>query len=120
MSWSSEREALIEQTLALVQSAIGRAEEPAPWSETKAFEGIRPTDTAIPSPFADLTLPRAATLTPPIVSSGLDREIRARVASFRAHQQRFDRERDEHFAAALARLRAALKDAPPLRPAKQK
>jgi hypothetical protein len=40
-------------------------------------------------------------------------EIRARVASFRAHQERFLREREEYFATTLARLRAAMKDWPP-------
>jgi len=41
------------------------------------------------------------------------KEIRARIASFRAHQERFNREREEYFAATLARLRAAIKDMPP-------
>jgi hypothetical protein len=43
-------------------------------------------------------------------------EIRARVASFRAHQERFNREREEYFAATLARLRAVIKDMPSPRP----
>ena len=37
-------------------------------------------------------------------------EIRARVESFRAHQARFNREREEYFASTLAKLRAAIKD----------
>jgi hypothetical protein len=39
-------------------------------------------------------------------------EIRARVASFRAHQERFNREREQYFSATLERLRAAIKDMP--------
>ena len=42
-------------------------------------------------------------------------EIRTRVASFRAHQERFNREREEYFASTIARLRAAIKDVPPPR-----
>jgi len=34
-------------------------------------------------------------------------EIRSRVASFRAHQERFNRERQEYFSATLARLHAS-------------
>jgi hypothetical protein len=55
----------------------------------------------------------------PVVRSQLQgemaSEIRARVASFRAHQERFNREREEYFNQTLARLRAAAKDAPPPR-----
>jgi hypothetical protein len=45
-------------------------------------------------------------------------EIRARVAGFRAHQERFNRERENYFAATLARLRAAIEDMSP-RPNKE-
>jgi hypothetical protein len=47
-----------------------------------------------------------------IVQSEVREEIRARIASFRAHQERFNREREEYFSATLARLRAAMKDSP--------
>ena len=39
-------------------------------------------------------------------------EIRARIASFRAHQERFNRERADYFSATLARLRAAIDETP--------
>lgn len=35
-------------------------------------------------------------------------EIRARIASFRVHQERFNRERQEYFSTTLARLRASM------------
>jgi hypothetical protein len=38
-------------------------------------------------------------------------EIRARIAGFRAHQERFNREREEYFSTTLARLRATLNEA---------
>jgi len=37
-------------------------------------------------------------------------EIRARVASFRANQERFNRERQEYFSSTLERLRASMND----------
>jgi len=58
--------------------------------------------------------PAVAALTPrPITPSDMASEIRARVASFRAHQERFNREREQYFSATLERLRAAIKDANP-------
>jgi hypothetical protein len=39
-------------------------------------------------------------------------EIRARIASFRVHQERFNRERQEYFSTTLARLRASMPKAP--------
>jgi hypothetical protein len=40
-------------------------------------------------------------------------EIQGRIASFRAHQERFNRERQEYFSATLARLRASIEQLPP-------
>jgi hypothetical protein len=34
--------------------------------------------------------------------------MQARVANFRAHQERFNRERDEYFSATLTKLRASI------------
>jgi hypothetical protein len=42
-------------------------------------------------------------------------EIQARIANFRAHQERFNRERHEYFSATLARLRASIDQLPPPR-----
>jgi hypothetical protein len=39
-------------------------------------------------------------------------EIRARVAGFRAHQERFNREREEYFSKTLAKLKAEIKEMP--------
>jgi hypothetical protein len=39
-------------------------------------------------------------------------EIRARVATFRANQERFNRERQEYFSSTLAKLRASMNDTP--------
>jgi hypothetical protein len=50
---------------------------------------------------------------PSVVSSELKAELEARIADFRAHQERFNREREQYFSDTLARLRAKIKDAPP-------
>jgi hypothetical protein len=164
MSWKREREGLIAQTLAFVQSVTGKGSErpgsaaiPPLSSESEATArpsvgasallavetalGARPssaaqsvTPKATPRRFdpqrfdpsrvespdlerPDLERPSPPTPAPilrrPIPQSEMASEIRARIASFRAHQERFNREREEYFAATLARLRAALRDAPP-------
>jgi hypothetical protein len=174
MSWKREREGLIAQTLAFVQSVTGNGSErpasaaiPPLSSEMEATArpsvgasallavetalGARPssaaqsvTPKATPRRFdlqrfdppgfepsrveppdierpdlerPDLERPSppapAPILRRPIPQSEMASEIRARIASFRAHQERFNREREEYFAATLARLRAALRDAPP-------
>jgi hypothetical protein len=181
MSWKREREGLIAQTLAFVQSVTGKG------SDRLAGEAIQPltsetetsarpavgaaallaVETALGAPppnVARSATPSAPAATPkvalqrfeppsherpsherpslerpslerpslegpslegpsppapalimqrPIPQSEMASEIRARIASFRAHQERFNREREEYFAATLARLRASLRDAPP-------
>jgi hypothetical protein len=150
MSWKRERDGLIAQTLAFVQSVTGKRDEtpepiaPLP-SEAEARDrpsagaaALMAVETALgaaapsvvsPSvvssakaPPQRLEPPRVAPENPPappqvprrpIIQSEMANEIRDRVASFRAHQQRFSREREEYFAATLARLRASIKDTPP-------
>jgi len=145
MSWKKERDSLIAQTMAFVQSVTGRKDEPLragaqaePSSVELAVRDALETDlvpppvpkplaAALKSPSAPLEPVRIAP--PPLPPAPLERaevqgshlqgemakEIRARVASFRAHQERFNREREEYFSQTLARLRDAIKDAPPPR-----
>jgi hypothetical protein len=47
---------------------------------------------------------------PPVTQSAFRKEIEGRVAAFRTHQQRFDRERDKHFNSVLTGIRAAITD----------
>ena len=115
MKWMQARDKLIAQTLAIVQSVTGRKEnagEPrpvlvaeAPKTEAEIAQS-KCTDTAEPP-----RSPKAATR-----PSDLKDELKGRIASFRAHQERFNREREEYFSATLARLRAAIKDVPLRRP----
>jgi hypothetical protein len=129
MKWMRERDALIAQTLAFVQSVTGRrdAGEPLPMVVPEPAPATSQA-TGIPSPVvsAIAEAPQAPEFkTPekspdpvspsqrPLVPSDFQRELKARIASFRAHQERFNREREEYFSATLARLRAAIKDGPP-------
>jgi len=63
----------------------------------------------------DPQLPPAQVL-PPRTNGDFRTEMQARIASFRKHQERFEREREEYCAATLTRLRAAIWD-PASRPA---
>ena len=140
MGWKQERDSLIAQTLAFVQSVAGKKDESVrprvaavDLDELEAsIERFAPplieTPKATPRPVAPVEpiVKATAPLEPvqsaepppnrparrPIVQSEMQEEIRSRIASFRAHQERFNREREEYFSATLARLRAAMKDQP--------
>jgi hypothetical protein len=122
MSWKQERDALIAQTMAFVQSVTTKREEtshlnagfaPAPAAALPASPelDLRPVPTPVEPVRIVEVPPMTATPAPrPIAPSDMASEIRARVASFRAHQERFSREREQYFSATLERLRAAIKD----------
>jgi hypothetical protein len=136
MGWKQERDSLIAQTLAFVQSVTGRRDEivraraatvnldelqarlerfaPPPIEPARAAAPIPPVfETAAPvEPVTPVEPPPSVPTRRPIVQSEMQEEIRARIASFRAHQERFNREREEYFSATLARLKAAMKDQP--------
>jgi hypothetical protein len=127
MSWKQERDSLIAETLAFVQSVTGKRKEtgrpeatfvqvPQPEMAEPEFVG-QPSRVVFPKTTEPIQRPPSI---PPVPVSGrpfapgeMAAEIRARVASFRAHQERFNREREEYFATTLARLRAAIKDGRP-------
>jgi hypothetical protein len=133
MSWKKDRDSLIAQTMAFVQSVAGRREEAgrpdAGFAATRrelpvlrlldeadagpAPEALSPLE---PLKVAELPLPpgKPAPVPRPIAPSEMVNEIRARIAGFRAHQERFNREREEYFSKTLARLKAALDELPPL------
>jgi hypothetical protein len=113
MDWKKERDLLVAQTLAFVQSVSGNK----PNGEALAD--------ATPKVAAALiaTIERATAIVGPpeatpihiqipqmIAESDVRAEIHDRIANFRAHQQRFHREREEYFSTTLARARAAIAD----------
>jgi hypothetical protein len=135
MEWVRERELLIAQTLAFVQSVSDRerddklrgarkldawkpdARKPdaepdrKPRVEAAPIEAIKFVEPPASTPF-NIQAPR------PIVSGEVRTEIQNRVANFRANQQRFTREREAYCRATIARMRVAIgtdSAPPPLR-----
>jgi len=154
MKWMRERDLLIAQTMAFVQSVTGKTPEAEKTVTTsvallsvETSETIR-TAAALPdAALADIRSLLAetppATHAPSDVSRDVSREetpreiarpaplarldlredfqseIRARVANFRAHQERFNREREAYCSATMAKVHAALREGePPTRPGK--
>ena len=128
MSWKKERDSLIAQTMAFVQSVSGRKEVTVPpgaglpaaqpaelltppawdvWAAPKTIAPIEPVKAAEPQPAI------AASALRPAVAGEVANEIRARVAGFRVHQERFNREREEYFSQTLAKLKAQINQMPP-------
>ena len=139
MNWKKDRDSLIAQTMAFVQSVTGRKDDTAPPDmpaapsqvELAVLDALEAELVPPPTPTAPVPEP-ARTVPPPVPAASITKsqvqgsqlqgemakEIRARVATFRAHQERFNREREEYFSQTLARLRDAIKDAPPPRTGK--
>lgn len=135
MSWQEERDELIAQTMAFVQSVNGGKDETAafaakltnaPAADTPAEmplplqRDLRPAPKAPPpiesvKVVAPQQIPTFAPAVRPMAPGDMANEIRARIANFRAHQERFSREREAYFSATLAKLRAAIDeiDLPP-------
>ena len=136
MKWIRERDALIAQTMAFVQSVTGKKDDfhppeipaaaPAVWVETVTVE-TRTVETLAVGTFAiEVEPPQAAPpsrpavvppvmVLPPRAGGDFRSEMQTRIANFRKHQERFEREREEYCATTLTRLRAAIRD-PSLRP----
>jgi hypothetical protein len=102
MQWKKDLEALIKQTKALVGPSV-EASQPEP--STPAPKPIRPPEKfdAPAQPFR-LMPPMEPMQWRPISRD----EIKQRVATFKAHQQKFEREREDYCLQTLARTRAAL------------
>jgi len=99
MKWKRERDLLIAQTMAFVQSVTGKTAE----AEGRP-ESIPPDEPAE----AERSVETAAIARPSLVRhSELREEIRGRVAAFRAHQELFHRDRDEYYNSVLAKVRTA-------------
>jgi len=135
MKWMKERDLLIAQTMAFVQSVTGKkpdadllmarppAEEPAFMPPPAPAPVITP---AIEAVLAEtmLVVEPPKPVQPPVfakldIRGDFQSEVRARVATFRAHQERFLREREEYCSTTMAKVRASLRETDaPLRPGK--
>ena len=138
MKWMRERDLLIAQTMAFVQSVTGKkpeAEKTVATSVTMtSLDILDPADTAARMPDIEalmaeaLELPKQAprempreaprlvqTIARADLRSGFQSEIseiKARVANFRAHQQRFNQEREAYCSATMAKVHATLREMP--------
>jgi hypothetical protein len=155
MKWMRERDLLIAQTMAFVQSVTGKMPEaektdttPVTMLSVKTSETTRAaaalpdiefllaeTPSVAQAPrevsrearevSSDVSgempreISRPAPLVRPDLQEDFQSEIRARVANFRAHQERFNREREAYCSATMARVHAALREGErPARPDK--
>ncbi|MGV7216248.1 hypothetical protein [Bradyrhizobium sp. UFLA05-112] len=126
MKWIRERDALIAQTLAFVQSVTGRKEEQLPTGpdsvppptavEVASVMAVEETREVEQPPQAEPP-PQAFQVAPPRRSGDFRSEVQARVANFRKHQERFEREREEFCQSTLAKVRDAISTPPPRPPA---
>jgi hypothetical protein len=124
MSWKKERDALIAQTLAFVQSVARKKDDvgddvrqnaneadAAPAIEAVALDALKIVELpAIVTPLKTVEPPKSIRVLPANAASELRAEMQNRIANFRAHQERFHRERAEYFSATLAKARAAMDD----------
>jgi len=128
MKWMKERDLLIAQTMAFVQSVTGKTPDPDQFSANRAIsaspQAPAPVDAPKPAPVA-VTIPdieamlaetitaeppKLAPIARPEMKVDFQSEIRARVANFRAHQERFNREREAYGSATMAKVQASLRD----------
>ena len=138
MKWMRERDLLIAQTMAFVQSVTGKKPEAermvAASMTVTSIETSEIVDTTTRMPDIEalmaeaLDLPKQAsqetskdasrvvqTIARADLRSGFQSEIseiKARVANFRAHQARFNQEREAYCSATMAKVHATLRDMP--------
>jgi len=137
MKWMRERDLLIAQTMAFVQSVTGKKPEAEETIATSAsFATSQTADTTARMP--DIEALMAETLTAELpkeasretpreavrlvqtiaradLRSGFQSEIseiKARVANFRANQARFNQEREAYCSATMAKVHATLREMP--------
>jgi hypothetical protein len=88
--WMRERDQLIEQTMAFVEGVT-------------AARPVRTEPSTKPEPPAKAEPSKPAALAPMASERA---EIERRVANFKAHQLKFQREREAHYNAVLSKTRA--------------
>jgi hypothetical protein len=149
MKWMRERDLLIAQTMAFVQSVTGKTPEAektvaasvallsvetsetihavaAPADIESLLAKTPPTTQAPRDVSRDVSrdeMPRETSRPAPLARLDLREdfrsEIKARVANFRAHQERFSREREAYCSATMAKVHASLREGEqPTRPVK--
>ena len=128
MKWMRERDLLIAQTMAFVQSVTGKKPDAdklfaksAALAAPEAVTAVHiPVSSAGPAAYipnieallADTTAEplRPAQIARPDIKQDFQSEIRARVANFRANQERFSREREAYCSTTMAKVHASLRE----------
>jgi hypothetical protein len=144
MTWMRERDLLIAQTMAFVQSVTGkrpdaesmvatpaptrpvtpltsRPAEPPASTASAAAPINAPTQINAPAQIHDIAAllavsggvaekPKPTLPARPDLRDEFKSEIKARVANFRANQERFNREREAYCSATMARVHASIKE----------
>lgn len=121
MKWMRERDLLIAQTMAFVQSVTGKKPEADIFTrgDVPAVTPTRLPDVeAMLAETVSLPEPQKAMPARSAGRSEYQSEIQARVEKFRAHQAKFNREREAYCSATVARMQAALDKFPTSRPSK--
>jgi hypothetical protein len=136
MKWMKERDLLIAQTMAFVESVTGKKPETEQRVETRSIVAqnlearsietsvsllsVETSTTEAAAPTPDIAallamtntaaaLPKPVPVMRPDVRSDFQSEIKARVADFRAQQQRFTREREAYCSATMNKIHATLR-----------
>jgi hypothetical protein len=126
MNWIKDRDLLIAQTRAFVQSVTGKT---ATAEAREVLREVRIESTAVDEiaevgrpvetgrienmQIENMQIETVQISRPSLVRlSEVREEIRGRVAAFRAHQELFHRERDEYCNSVLTKLRATTGHAP--------
>jgi hypothetical protein len=103
MKWKEERDLLIAQTMAFVQSVTAKVTEAESRVEPFPLDEPFPPDEP-----AKVERPLKAVVHPaPAHYSNFREEIMGRIAAFRAHQELFNRDRVEYCNSILSKVRAA-------------
>ena len=135
MKWMKERDLLIAQTMAFVESVTGKKPGTEFFVETQSIEiqkteasvsllpaaAFHTTDNAASTPdiaallaMTNMTAgatapsPKPVPVLRPDLHGDFQSEIKARVATFRANQERFTREREAYCSATMNRIQATL------------
>jgi hypothetical protein len=90
--WMKQRDLLIEETLAFSQRVAADTKVAAPEAKEPATSAQKPAVTKDLAPNQKLEMERTV--------------IQRRVMNFKAHQERFQREREEYAATTMAKARA--------------
>ncbi len=120
MKWMRERDLLIAQTMAFVQSVTGKKPDAdmlfTNSAALTAGEASKPASImpGLEALLADTTIavtpPKPVEIARPDIRIDFQTEIRARVANFRANQERFIREREAYCSTTMAKVHASLRE----------